>query len=85
MTYKDTGVHYEEERYREYMYTGLIGYIFRYQHKILTPDYLLDKQKVLEIGPGFEPHIKFKKLNYVEYHCLDINDFRFTLVFKFKC
>ena len=74
MKNKDTGSHYEEEKYREYMYTGLIGYLFRYQHKILTPNYLLDKQKVLEIGPSFEPHIKFKKLNYVEYHCLDIND-----------
>ena len=71
-----------EAYYREYLdkgpaqfrhYTGLVGYLFRYQHKILTPNYLLDKQKVLEIGPGFEPHIKFKKLNYAEYHCLDIN------------
>ena len=33
----------------------------------------MDKKKVLEIGPGFEPHIKFKKLNFEEYHCLEIN------------
>lgn len=70
----DIKTNYEEERYREYLYTGFLGYLFRYQHRILTPNYLLDKQKVLEIGPGYEPHIKFKKLNYVEYHCLDIDD-----------
>jgi phosphatidylethanolamine/phosphatidyl-N-methylethanolamine N-methyltransferase len=65
---------YEKETYREYLYTGLLGYLFRYQHKLLTPTYLLDKQKVLEIGPSFEPHIKFKNLKYDEYHCLDVND-----------
>ena len=73
---KNTGtkIIYEEGVYREYLYTGLLGYLFRYQHKILSPDYLLDKQKVLEIGPSFEPHIKFKQLNYSEYHCIDINE-----------
>jgi len=62
------------EYFTEYLYQGLLGYLFRYQHKILTPNYLLDNKKVLEIGPGFEPHIKFKKINYAEYHCLDVND-----------
>ena len=28
---------------------------------------------VLEIGPGFEPHFKFTKLNFKEYNCLEIN------------
>jgi phosphatidylethanolamine/phosphatidyl-N-methylethanolamine N-methyltransferase len=65
---------FKEEVYREYLYTGLLGFLFRYQHKLLTPDYLLDKRKILEIGPSFEPHIKFKKLNYKEYHCLEINE-----------
>jgi phosphatidylethanolamine/phosphatidyl-N-methylethanolamine N-methyltransferase len=65
---------YEEDRYREYLYSGLLGYLFRYQHKVLSPIDLIDKKKVLEIGPSFEPHIKFAKLNYEEYHCLDIND-----------
>lgn len=65
---------YEKETYREYLYTGLLGYLFRYQHKLLTPNYLLNKEKVLEIGPSFEPHLKFKNLNYDEYHCLDVND-----------
>mgnify|MGYP006091058033 FL=1 len=71
---KDIADIYEKETYREYLYTGLLGYLFRYQHKVLTPNYLINKQKVLEIGPSFEPHIKFKKLNYDEYHCLDVNN-----------
>ena len=62
------------EYYQEYLYEGLLGYLFRYQHRILTPKYLIDNSIVLEIGPGFEPHIKFKELNYSEYHCIDIND-----------
>ena len=81
------------EYYQEYLYGGLLGYLFRYQHRILTPKHLLNKAKVLEVGPGFEPHIKFKKLNYSEYHCLEVNDSpelikyyeeNFTNVF-FKC
>jgi phosphatidylethanolamine/phosphatidyl-N-methylethanolamine N-methyltransferase len=71
---KDIEYFYEEDRYREYLYSGLLGHLFRYQHRVLSPDNLLNKKKVLEIGPSFEPHIKFAKLNYEEYHCLDIND-----------
>ena len=66
--------HYDKNNYNELLYKGITGYIFRYQHKILTPNYLIDKKKVLEVGPGFEPHIKFKKLNFDEYHCLEINN-----------
>ena len=66
--------HYKEGTYREYLYDGFLGYLFRYQHRLLTPDNLLDKEKILEIGPGFEPHIKFKKLNFKEYHCIELND-----------
>ena len=71
---KDIEDFYEEDRYREYLYSGLLGHLFRYQHRVLSPDNLLNKKKVLEIGPNFEPHIKFAKLNYEEYHCLEIND-----------
>ena len=66
--------HYKNENYQEYLYSGILGFLFRYQHKKLTPDYLRNKEKVLEIGPSFEPHIKFTKLNFKEYHCLEIND-----------
>lgn len=66
--------HYNKNNYNEIMYKGISGYIFRYQHKILSPNYLINKKKVLEVGPGFAPHIKFKKLNFDEYHCVEIND-----------
>ena len=66
--------HYNKNNYNEILYKGIAGYIFRYQHKILSPKYLLNKKKILEVGPSFEPHIKFIKLNFDEYHCLEIND-----------
>ena len=65
--------HYDQVNYNEILYSGIVGLIFKHQHTKLSPDYLLNKKKVLEIGPGFEPHIKFKKLNFEEYHCLEIN------------
>ena len=33
--------------YNEILYKGIAGYIFRYQHKILSPKYLLNKKIVL--------------------------------------
>mgnify|MGYP003956719603 CR=1 FL=1 len=65
--------HYQKGNYNEILYSGIVGHIFRHQHKFLTPNYLLNQKKVLEIGPGFEPHIKFKKINFKEYHCIEIN------------
>ena len=53
---------YGENYYRDYLYTGLIGVIFKWQHKLLSPKIYSNCEKVLEIGPGFEPHIKYKKL-----------------------
>ena len=69
----ETNIHYDKNNYREYLYTGLIGFIFRYQHHKLSPNFLLNEKKVLEVGPGFEPHIKFKKLNCEEYHCVELS------------
>ena len=69
----ETSIHYDKSNYREYLYSGFIGYIFRYQHQKLSPKFLIDKKKVLEVGPGYEPHIKFTKLNYDEYHCIELS------------
>jgi len=66
--------HYKEKNYKEYLYSGFLGYLFRYQHKKLSPSYLKNKEKILEIGPGFEPHVKFVNLTFNEYHCLEINN-----------
>ena len=45
--------HYDKDNYNEILYSGIVGHIFKHQHTILSPNYLLDKKKVLEIGPGF--------------------------------
>jgi ubiquinone/menaquinone biosynthesis C-methylase UbiE len=52
----------------------LIGVLFRYQHKRLSPKEYRNNERVLEIGPGFEPHIKYVKLNFKEYYCLELNN-----------
>ena len=65
---------YFSENYRNYLYSGFLGFIFKFQHRILSPKIYRDCEKILEIGPGFEPHIKFTKLNYKEYYCLEIDN-----------
>jgi phosphatidylethanolamine/phosphatidyl-N-methylethanolamine N-methyltransferase len=64
---------YLQKNYNDYLYGGFIGILFRWQHKLLSPQIYRNCEKVLEIGPGFEPHIKFTKLNFKEYFCLEIN------------
>jgi len=65
--------HYSQKNYNNYLYKGLIGVLFRYQHKRLSPKDYRNNERVLEIGPGFEPHIKYVKLNFKEYYCLELN------------
>lgn len=64
---------YSKKNYNNYIYKGLIGVLFRYQHKRLSPRDYRNNEKVLEIGPGFEPHIKYVKLNFKKYYCLELN------------
>lgn len=71
---QETSIHYEKNNYKEYLYSGLIGYLFRYQHRMLSPNYLCEAKKVLEVGPGYEPHIKYKKLEFEEYHCIELSN-----------
>ena len=73
-TRKNIGQLYEEKFQREYLYSGLIGYFNKMQHRYLTPKSLLNKNKVLEIGPSYEPHCKHASLSFDEYHCIDVND-----------
>lgn len=64
---------YSKKNYNNYIYKGLIGVLFRYQHKRLSPRDYRNNERVLEIGPGFEPHIKYVKLNFKKYYCLELN------------
>ena len=64
---------YQQKNYNDYLYSGFIGILFRWQHKLLSPKIYKNCEKVLEIGAGFEPHIKFAELNYKKYYCLEVN------------
>ena len=64
--------HFQQKNYKNYLYSGFLGILFRWQHKILSPKIYENCEKVLEIGPGFEPNLKFTKLNFKEYYCLEL-------------
>ena len=64
--------HYQKDNYKNYLYGGFLGILFRWQHRLLSPKAYINCEKVLEIGPGYEPHIKYKKLNYKDYYCLEL-------------
>ena len=66
--------HFQRENYQNYLYSGFIGFLFRWQHRLLSPKIYENCERVLEIGPGYEPNIKFTKLNYKEYYCLELNE-----------
>ena len=65
--------YYKETNYRDYLYSGVIGFLMKWQHRLLSPNIYNNCEKVLEIGPGYEPHIKYKKINYKEYYCLELD------------
>lgn len=60
------------KKYEDYQYKGLIGSLMKYDHRALE-DNLPGKKysKVLEIGPGFHPHLEYIKHDYNEYHILE--------------
>ena len=61
---EDKNLLFDEKFQREYQYTGVIGYLNRMQHRHLTPQEMMHKNAVLEIGPSFEPHCKHVSLNF---------------------
>ena len=68
--------------YKNHLYTGLQGFLMRMCHKQLE-NYNFPKNisKVLEIGAGNEPHFKFIKHHFDEYHIAettkeDIGDYK---------
>jgi len=65
------------EKYSEHLYTGIMGVMMRYCHKTLENFSSNQKKfdKVLEIGAGVEPHDKYIKHQYNEYHILETSDF----------
>ena len=71
--------HYQQKNYSNYLYSGFIGMLFRWQHKLLSPKIYVNCEKVLEIGPGFEPHIKFTKSLLHSYYTVATQHFFLTL------
>ena len=61
--------------YKEHLYTGLQGFLMNLCHEQLE-DYNFPKNisKVLEIGAGNEPHYKFIKHHYDEYHIAETSN-----------
>ena len=62
-------------KYHEHAYTGLMGYFMKKCHLQLEEFKFENKiSKVLEIGAGTEPHFKYIKHNFDEYHILETSE-----------
>jgi|TARA_B110000046_G_C12992572_1_gene398513 SAM-dependent methyltransferase len=65
------------DKYSEHLYSGIMGVMMRYCHNTLE-NFSSNKNKfnkILEIGAGVEPHDKYIKHQYDEYHILETSDF----------
>ena len=65
------------KKYSEHLYTGIMGVMMRYCHRSLEKFSNNDKNynQILEIGAGIEPHDKYIKHPFEEYHILETSDF----------
>ena len=62
--------------YSQHLYTGLIGVMMKYCHRMLEvsfPSNNNKRTKILEIGSGSEPHYKYLKSTNCEYYILEKN------------
>ena len=56
-----------DNRYNSHAYTGLMGIFMRYCHEQLEKvEFPKNISKVLEIGAGSAPHIKYIKHNFLQ-------------------
>ena len=59
-------------KYENYQYKGLIGWLMKYDHRLLEQDLPKNNfSKTLEIGPGFHSHIDYIKHDYDKYYILE--------------
>tara|TARA_B100000989_G_scaffold101303_1_gene74014 strand:+ start:824 stop:1489 length:666 start_codon:yes stop_codon:yes gene_type:complete len=65
------------KKYSEHLYTGMMGVMMRYCHRSLEKFSNNNKNynQILEIGAGIEPHDKYIKHPFEEYHILETSDF----------
>ena len=65
-----------EEKYNSHAYKGLMGIFMKYCHKQLEKiEFPKNISKVLEIGAGNAPHIKYIKHNFDEYHIIETSNY----------
>jgi ubiquinone/menaquinone biosynthesis C-methylase UbiE len=74
------------DKYSAHLYTGIIGLMMKYLHNTLEnfSDNKKKFSKVLEIGAGVEPHDKYIKHHYDEYHILETSDYALEELSKNK-
>ena len=63
--------------YSKYLYTGILGSLMKYCHRELEKKLpARNYKKILEIGAGSEPHIKYIKNKNVSYYILEKTKFK---------
>jgi len=65
-----------DKKYNSHLYSGLLGYLMNYCHKKLE---IFKKKnnydKILEVGAGSAPHLKYLTHSYNEYHIAETSDY----------
>ena len=72
-----------EEKYNLECYSGATSYLFNLSHKLMEKK--LSKNhydKVLEIGAGIHPHIKYIKHNFNSYYCCENSKYTISYLNK---
>ena len=65
-----------DKKYNSHLYTGVLGILMNYCHKKLEIFKKKDSyDKVLEIGAGSAPHLKYLTHSYNEYHIAETSDY----------
>ena len=69
-----------DSKYNTHLYTGLNGYFMRYCHRQLEKFNKKEKySRVLEIGAGSAPHLKYLKHKYDEYFVLETSEYALNI------
>ena len=65
-----------DKKYNSHLYSGLLGVLMNYCHKKLE---IFNKKnnydKILEVGAGSAPHLKYLTHSYNEYHIAETSDY----------
>ena len=74
--YKKDNFRNLDKKYNSHLYTGLLGILMNYCHKKLEVFQKKDSyDKILEVGAGSAPHIKYLSHSYNEYHIVEVSNY----------